>query len=266
MFKVVDNYLSSDSFESLISALDVLDRDKAEAESTTSIERAKSVFELKNLPPIVTSFIDQFASDSSKEIIRELTGWQGELISLLELSGFGGYAPYHTMKSGGFLGSHIDHTFIKDDDLIKVANCIFYANRNWHDRWGGETVFFDRSGFVERDRVSPLPNRMLFFTHDVEGFHGVSEIECPESVVRRSFYMDFYIKACDLESFREDFYSKNSEKYIHAPCLTTFIPIPKSNGKIDFLKILSRSTLGYVRNYLRYLIIKSKYKHMRYSK
>lgn len=260
MHEIIDDYLSVDGFEKLVSALDRLERDKAEAESETAIERAKAVFELKNLPPVITEFIQQFASDSSKDKIREITGWQGQLVSLLELQGFGGYAPYHTMKNGGFLGSHIDHTFIKDEELIKVANCIFYANRSWDSNWGGETVFFDRTGFFERDRVSPLPNRMLYFTHDVEGFHGVSDIDCPDSVVRRSFYMDFYVKADDLESFQKAFFMKTSQKYKHAPCLTTFIPVPKHRGKINFKALLARSTLGYIRNYVKYLSIKLKHR------
>jgi hypothetical protein len=131
------------------------------------------VHQLNNLKAEILDPINLIANQAGKEAIKSLTGWNGRVVSLLELEGFGGYAPLHQMERGGFLGSHVDHTYASDGKLVHMGNSIYYAMNLWDESWGGSTIFFGRNGVDVLDRVQPTPNTMVVFSHDCESFHGV---------------------------------------------------------------------------------------------
>ena len=47
-----------------------------------------------------------------------------KMVSLSDWSDYGGYFPLHSMKSGGLLGIHVDHSHSKSE-LLHMANSIF---------------------------------------------------------------------------------------------------------------------------------------------
>jgi hypothetical protein len=257
LYKIIDDYLDSADRKELLAELKSLSSSFADNESQTAIEKKKKVYKLDVLSPRIVKTIKYFSSGVSKSHVSALTGWTGKIHSLLEIKDFGGYAPFHTMERGGFLGSHIDHTHTDNQRLVHIANCIYYAHETWHDEWGGDTLFFDKTGQTVTERVAPKPNRMVFFTHDAEAFHGVDDIYCPNEVVRQSFYMDFYIAADDLKNFEVKFFKKNNKKYFHVPRLTTFVPLPRSTTSIKLAALKSRHFPGYLKNYFDYM--KQKY-------
>ena len=90
----------------------------------------KTVFKEDSLVKDIIIPMDKLGGNAGKDLIRKLTGWKGELFSLLEFDGFGGYCPLHVMHNGGYLHPHLDHSFIKKGKFIHVGNCILYMNKN----------------------------------------------------------------------------------------------------------------------------------------
>ena len=76
--------------------------------------------------------------------------------------------------ANGFLGSHVDHSSIKEGKFCHIANTIFYASNKWEKDWGGNTILFSRNGFSQEVKIEPIPNRLIFFIHTANSFHGVS--------------------------------------------------------------------------------------------
>jgi hypothetical protein len=250
---IIDNYLDTERLKKLHQALLKIDNFDSDNTSRTEIESKKIVYKIDFLPTTIRENIEFFGSEKSKSIIRELTGWNGDIISLIEMPNFGGYAPLHQMERGGFLGSHIDHTYANNGEFIHIANCIFFAHNEWVDNWHGETILFDKTGLIPKNKITPKPNRMLFFTHDARSFHGVSQVECPQNIKRITFYMDFYISSFDLEDFKESFKNKHNKNFEHFNQLTTFIPVPPSKFGFKIKAIFKREFPGYLRNYFNYL-------------
>ena len=256
-FQTIENFLPKKEFEALMSSLNKLFIKGHDFLGSTAIESNKEVFRMDEIEEDIFVPISIIAGDKGKQVIRSLTGWNGEMISLLELKNFGGYAPLHNMISGGFLGSHIDHTYANGGNLIHIGNSIFYATYNWENNWGGETCFFDNSGFAILHTIKPSKNMLLGFVHDCESFHGVNRISCPPSEQRTTIYMDYYIKAEDLDNFKSIYLKTSGKKFLYCKYLTTFIPFGR---KGNFLaSIFSKNFFGYLRNYLGYLDIKERY-------
>ncbi len=253
-YLTVRDFLEENDFKGLMIALDKLYAKGHRFNNSTVIESKKEVFSLNEVTEDILRPIKTVAGNKGKDLIKSLTGWKGEVISLLELKDFGGYAPLHNMDSGGFLGSHIDHTFTDEGKLVHIGNCIFYAVNDWKADWGGQTCFFDKSGFNILNKISPEKNMLLGFVHDCESFHGVSYIKSPQGKYRTTIYMDYYIKLDDLPEFQLIYQKISGEKFLHFNYLTMFIPFgQKANF---FASVFSRKFLGYFRNYIRYLEVK----------
>lgn len=256
MLKIIDDFLPGKQRASLLKELKGLDETLLDNESKTEIEKKKRVYKLGVLPNEIQKAIKFFGSSHSKNIVREMTGWSGKVFSLLEMSGFGGYAPFHTMHRGGFLGSHIDHTTVQSGEYIHIANCIYYAHEKWLDAWMGETTFFNGSGLFLAESITPRENRMLFFVHDANSFHGVAPVMCPVDTVRETFYMDFYIHYSDLRPFLLSFEETTGRKFVHCNCGTTFVPFRFDSISSLFRGFFIGETKGYIRIYIKYLMNK----------
>ena len=132
-----------------------------------------------------------------KNFIEKIIG-DVQLISLCDFENYGGYSPFHIMNNGGFLGSHLDHSRSKNNDL-HVANSIFYVSPKWESNSGGETILFNKNGFKIKKFISPVPNRLIIFLHTAESFHGVNTISpLVDSSVRRAEFAYFGLKQVPL--------------------------------------------------------------------
>ena len=251
--KIIHNFLSNKNFQSCIKALDRIQHNKGDSKASTLIEKEKVVFKIEGLDTEILKIIEFQGGEEAKKQVGILTGWTGKIYSLLEIDGFAGYAPMHRMQNGGFLGSHVDHSYVNEGDLIHVANSIFYAVPKWEDNWQGETVFFDKTGYRKIQEVLPEPNKLVLFTHDSESFHGVNRITCPNDVARVTFYMDYYISKDDLYEFGKKYLKQTGEPFYHFKYLTMFLPLPTENGKIMWNALIKSEFKGYLRNYMQYL-------------
>ena len=65
-----------------------------------------------------------------------------------------------------YIHDTIPHTDHPTEDSITI---LYYANREWHDAWGGETILHLKSGIK---KILPKPGRVAFFQGSIE-HHGL---------------------------------------------------------------------------------------------
>jgi len=101
---------------------------------------------------------------------------------------------WHYTPSGASVSPHCD-------SKTKLGSHIFYFNTeaDWNADWGGETVILDDGGrfshrsapafedFISAHSAESLGNRSLLFVRNGNSWHGVREIHCPPSALRKIF-------------------------------------------------------------------------------
>ena len=134
------------------------------------------------------------------------------------------------------------------------TNCIFFASPRWDDAWGGETLLFNQTGLRIIEKILPKPNRLVVFSHSSSSFHGTGMLNCPESIKRNTYYMDFYIpksEYCTVKAHLKKTFGVNFPIWRHG---TTFIPFAPLGIKSFSLKdFLSRTR--YFPSFLLYWLI-----------
>lgn len=250
-FLIIDNFLDQEEFHALTNELDMQERN-LQTIFNSPLE-SKSIFKDTLSKDVSKKLIEKMGSNDIKNIISHKTG-SSEIISMGELKSFSGYSPYHITGNNGFLGTHVDHSFVSDGKLRHIANTIYYASSKWVDCWGGQTIFFSRNGFIQKVLIDPIPNRLVFFIHTANSFHGVKNYFSNENVERRTFYHDYYVSDKDLEKAMNFINIDRSFKLLHFFHGTTFIPfVPFGLNNLNFKKIFNFKNFKYLTVYLAYL-------------
>ena len=251
---IIDNYLCNSDFLKLRTELENIYSSRDPSRNFCTSLEDKQLYALKSLGRESEKLVSLMGSSKLKNLISHFFDFSIPIISLGDTDNFSGYSPYHVTKSGGHLGSHIDHSYV-DNDLIHIANTIFYASSDWKIGWGGETVFYSSFGSNKCEFVEPLPNRLVLFIHTSESFHGVDPYRGPDYVNREIFYHDYYIQRASLANFAKAYHQKIGKKALMFPHGTVFFP--KSLIKIllppfSFSKI--KGQLVYFLGYLIYFL------------
>ena len=156
------------------------------------------------------------------------------------------------MADKGLLGSHVDHSH-SNDNKLHVANAIYYVSPEWDLEWGGETILFSKNVLKPLKYITPKPNRLVLFIHSSSSFHGVNLINCPASIKRNTYYMDYYL---DNAIMGKDPIPK-FDKLIYFNHHTTFIPFsPLGLSSFRFKNIFEMNSLMYSYVMIRYLVNK----------
>ena len=145
-YLIVDNFLEKEDFNSLTKELDQT-KQQLQNNFKTPLE-SKLIFKDTLSKKVSKRLVDIMASTNIKDIISQQVG-TSEIISMAENKSFSGYSPYHITENNGFLGTHVDHSFVDDGNLRHIANTIYYASSKWVDGWGGQTIFFSRNGYLQ---------------------------------------------------------------------------------------------------------------------
>jgi hypothetical protein len=235
----LDGFLPEDRFSRLAESARQKN-DKPDFVFATALEKNK------------TTYANDSLDEESKALVESITN-AGFLKELTELTSIPDIVPltaykdhsyrfYHKMIDGGYLGSHVDHSAVTNQDRVHFLNCIYYGPEKWSPSWGGETVLYSKWGFNPVAKVECRPNRLLIFLHTSQSFHGVSPITgCTNP--RLTMYMDYYARVQDLARLNEQSRSSGSNYesrfWKHS---TTFVP----------LTILHAHR--YLRGYLKYLL------------
>lgn len=251
-YAIVDNYLPQNIFQNLINEIDNNKYEKQKSFST-KFEK-KTIFKDSYMNENVKNLVKEMGSQKMKGLIGQIISSK-EILSMWEVNKYGGYSPYHVTENNGFLGSHIDHSFIENGKYSHVANTIFYASRSWQLGWGGETILFSKNGLKQKVLIDPIPNRLIIFVHSANSFHGVSIYNSDLNVERRTFYHDYYVKRKEIEKVMYNVNLKSKVNIKHTFHGTTFIPFfPFGIKNIRIQDIFSTENIKYLSAYFIYLI------------
>ena len=128
----------------------------------TGLELNKKEFGIKGKSSLFRLPIEIMGHGDGKNLFSKFID-PAKIITLASFRDFGNYYPYHSSTKNGLLGSHIDHSCLKEN--IHFANSIFYVHKTWEKEWGGETILFSENGLKPRVYIEPKPNRIILFIH-----------------------------------------------------------------------------------------------------
>lgn len=83
---------------------------------------------------------------------------------------------------------------MEDRKLHRRVNLLLYFNKNWKESYGGYFELWDENVKNRIANIEPKFNRLCVFLTSEKSFHGVTEISCPNDVVRQSFATYYYTK------------------------------------------------------------------------
>jgi hypothetical protein len=123
------------------------------------------------------------------QFLGELTGIEGLFVDR-SLDGGG----LHRSTTGGFLNVHADFTVHPHhSDWRRRVNLLLYLNEDWQPEFGGELELWSKDVKECEVSISPLGNRCVIFTTDVDSFHGHPEpMRCPTGVSRQSLALYYF--------------------------------------------------------------------------
>ena len=248
---VIDDFLPVDIFKQINSSSP--SGVSLRKEFFTPVEKNKKIWGDEELSGSLLFPVKLLGGAICKKLVSKIISSQS-VKSMMDMDNYGGYYPYHSMQVGGFLGSHVDHSYAMNDDDLHVANCIYFVSPKWDETWGGETLLFNQTGFQIIKKILPKPNRLVVFSHSSSSFHGTGTLKCPDSVKRNTYYMDFYIPNSEYYTVRgalKKAFGTNFSIWRHG---TTFIPFAPLGIKSFSLKnFLSR--IRYFPSFLLYWLI-----------
>lgn len=249
---VIDNFLSEEEFSQLTIELDITNN-SVQKVFNSSLEN-KLILKDTAMKRNVKKLVKKMGSLKIKNVISEIIE-NKNIVSMRDFDDYGGYSPYHITENNGFLGSHVDHSSIKGGELCHIANTIFYASNRWEKGWGGQTILFSKNGFSQEVKIDPLPNRLIFFIHTANSFHGVSRYYSHSKVQRRTFYHDFYVSKNEIKEVMNKVNFDRKHELIYSIHGTTFIPfLPFGIKYIKLKNFLSLKNFKYLPSYFLYYL------------
>lgn len=152
-------------------------------------ERKFSHTDRETWGPTLQGILMELNSDRFVTFVGNLIGVDG-LIADPSLEGGG----LHQSTSGGFLNVHADFTVHPHHrNWQRRANILLYLNEDWKPEYGGDLELWSADMKRCVEKVSPIANRVLIFTTDVNSFHGHPEpMHCPDGVARRSLALYYF--------------------------------------------------------------------------
>lgn len=100
----------------------------------------------------------------------------------------------HETGPRGHLDVHVDFNLIEDRQLFRRLNILIYFNKEWQDSWGGNIELWDKEVKVCHQSFSPIFNRCVVFETSEISYHGVTAVQCPAGMSRKSFAAYYYTK------------------------------------------------------------------------
>ena len=249
---IIDDFFPNDVFKN-ISSVKNDEIEDLKRTNLTSLELNKKEFGITGTSKAFRIPIEIMGMGNGKKLFSKFMP-ESKIITLASHKDFGGYYPYHQSTRKGLLGAHVDHSNL--DGNIHFSNSIFYSHKQWKKEWGGETILFNSTGLKPEVYIEPKPNRMILFIHSNTSFHGVNRILCPDEVIRKTYYMDYYINPSDIPLLNDNLRKSGLKKGLkfthHTTTFIPFFPLGIKSFKLDSIKTM----MFYIMNYTKYSLFK----------
>jgi Rps23 Pro-64 3,4-dihydroxylase Tpa1-like proline 4-hydroxylase len=100
----------------------------------------------------------------------------------------------HQTGPRGHLDVHVDFNYIAERELHRRLNILIYFNKGWKPEYGGNIELWDEDVKVCHHSFSPIFNRCVVFETNEVSFHGVTAVQCPPGMARKSFAAYYYTR------------------------------------------------------------------------
>ena len=144
-------------------------------------------FRLEGASPYLRNMLTSFNSYPFLTFLEELTG----INKLLPDPYFHG-GGLHQILSGGKLAIHTDFNDLRELDLYRRINVLFFLNKDWKPEYRGYLELRDKDLTCAKS-IAPLFNRLVVFNTNKASFHGHPvPLNTPQNVTRKSLALYYY--------------------------------------------------------------------------
>ena len=151
--------------------------------------RKTQVTDVAKFPAALRRLHELLASDAFVAEVSRMSGID-HLIADPGLAGAG----IHETSRGGRLDVHVDFNFNDRIGLYRRLNILIYFNKDWKDEYGGILDLWDADVRHCLGRFAPVFNRAAGFATSNQSWHGVTPVNCPSGMARKSFAVYYYTK------------------------------------------------------------------------
>lgn len=143
---------------------------------------------LKEVDPELLNLLNSFNSYPFLNFLEKLTGIS-KLLPDPYLHGGG----FHQILSGGKLSVHTDFNDLKQLNIYRRINVLFYLNKNWKESYNGNLELWNEGCQECVKSIAPTFNKLVVFDTDKVSFHGHPKpLNTPESITRKSIALYYY--------------------------------------------------------------------------
>ena len=233
---ILDDFFTKSFYNKLIKKIEMKHSTKNKKIFTSTVENEKTIYLNQNIP-IIQEIAEKLSAQKWLKMLEEVSNLDNVCAPDID---YGSLSNFHQMNENGVLVSHVDHSCHPNTRSKHVLNIIIYLSKDWHSKYGGNTLLYDHKGKKIIKKIDYIPNRAVLFLHTPYSFHGVDRISGNRKEKRKSFYIDYY---SDEQSPYDKLNLNFPNKFFDHG--TTFI-LPKFT---DYLKI---ENIKYTRTLIKY--------------
>jgi len=229
-FLVIDNFLPPKLAKTIYSNFPSLDSMKIKYKGLNEYKAEDSSFE--KFPPEFQQLKIFFQSEEFNEWICKVTGINN-LYSIDDRLGTG----LHQGGNKSFLDIHVDYNIHPIKKMHRKLNMIIFFNYEWQQNWGGQLELWDKDKMECFVKVEPIFNRMALFECNDISYHGYSQINCPESVTRKSYYHYFFLPVPDGIKYHDTIFLPRPSDSLSKKTVTRVKEYCKNKAKLILYKM-----------------------------
>lgn len=151
--------------------------------------RKVQIVDYAKFPDPVKQLSDAVSNPKFLEDLAYITGMPN-LLWDAEFSGGG----MHETAQSGWLDVHVDFNFHDTMKAHRRLNILVFLNPVWNETWGGKLELWDLEVKNLAHGLMPIHNRCVIFETSDISWHGVSAVQCPNGVIRKSFAAYYYTR------------------------------------------------------------------------
>jgi hypothetical protein len=149
--------------------------------------RKVQIVDYASFPDPVKRLSDALSEQGFLDDLAYITGTPG-LIWDHEFVGGG----MHETARSGWLDVHVDFNVHEELKAHRRLNILIFLNPGWDESWGGTLELWDRDVQTREHAIAPIHNRCVVFETSDLSWHGVTAVDCPPGVVRKSYAAYYY--------------------------------------------------------------------------
>ncbi len=165
-----------------------------------------------------------------------ITEWIGKITGLKNISTINDRlgAGLHQGGNKSFLDIHIDYNIHPIHKKQRKLNLLIFFNKEWEEGWGGQLELWNKTNCFKK--ILPSFNRMVLFECNEISYHGYSQINCLESITRKSYYHYFFQPIADGITYHDTIFLTKDSFSLRKKALTKSKEFIKNKIKLIFYK------------------------------